>query len=100
MVDSAAVAVISFQFLHNVSEGQTSKMERLELEEKRNGSASLTRSVGKPFPDRMEREWMKMERIGLCAVVDCFNLNDASQLCRIGWNGMFENGKDWIVCCC
>ena len=30
MVDSAAVAVISFQFLHNVSEGQTSKMERLE----------------------------------------------------------------------
>ena len=53
MVESAAVAVISFQFLHNVSEGQTSKMERLE--EKRNGSASLTRSMGKPFPDRMGR---------------------------------------------
>ena len=53
MVDSAVVAVISCQFLHNVSEGQTSEMERLE--EKRNGNASLTRSMGKPFLDRMGR---------------------------------------------
>ena len=40
---------------------------------------------------------MKMERIGLCAVADCLNLNVADGCVRyVGWKGMDER----IVCCC